>query len=61
MTQKRWELLVKVGEKTHRQVVKAETLLLATWALRNMLDELEDTPGFYDGPSLETSVRPVAP
>lgn len=58
---RRWELVVKVGEKTHRQVVKAETLVLAIWALRNMLDELEDAPGFYDGPSLESSVRPVEP
>lgn len=61
MKQKRWELLVKVGDKTHRQVVKADTFTLAAWALKSWLADLEDEHAFSEGTSLEASVRPVAP
>lgn len=59
---KRWELLVKAGEKTHRQAVKAETLAMAAWALKCMLGDLEDRGVFHDdADTVEASVKPVKP
>lgn len=59
MSTKRWALVVRVGGKEHKQTVKADTLELATWALRSILSDLEDNGAFKGGDAVDCSVRPL--
>lgn len=61
MSTKRWKLTVKSGGKTHEKIVKADTLEMAQWGLRNMMSDLEDEEAFDVGTEVDASVRPVLP
>lgn len=57
MSYKRWKLTVKAGGKDHEKVVRAGTLEMAAWGLKNMLEDLEDAGAFRSGEEMDASVR----